>query len=134
MRSDFINKRFIQNRRRNVSDPPKTEERELILLPEFDTFLWWNSSNGGGDDRWDVENVAVPDNEKTILPISPLNPWNDGSDNPEVGGGGTIGGFASATRTPARSLLGFKVVGIPTDASILSAELRLTVNTKKNWD
>ena len=144
MRSDFINKRFIYGRRR----PPDgggggggsdTTTEEFHFLPEFDTFIWWNSPNGGGNERWDVENGLGVDNSRTILPISPLNPWNDAADNPgDGGGGGGIGGGAgtvvSATRTPARSVLGYKVTGLPEDATIIGAELRLTVNTKKNWD
>jgi len=145
MRSDFINKRFIYGKRR----PPDgggggggsdTIIEEFHFLPEFDTFIWWNSPNGGGNARWDVENGTNADNARTILPISPLNPWNDAADNPEDGGGGSgIGGggagnVVSATRTPARSVLGYKVTGLPEDATIIGAELRLTVNTKKNWD
>ena len=91
-----------------------------------------------------MENGLGVDNSRTILPISPLNPWNDAADNPGDGcgggggPGGGIGGGAgtviSATRTPARSVLGYKVTGLPEDATIFGAELRLTVNTKKNWD
>lgn len=149
MRSDFINKRFIYGRRRPADGGgggggSDTIIEEFHFLPEFDTFIWWNSPNGGGNERWDVENGINADNARTILPISPLNPWNDATDNPGDGGGGgggPGGGFGggtdaviSATRTPARSVLGYKVTGLPEDATIVGAELRLTVNNKKNWD
>jgi hypothetical protein len=141
MRSDFINKRFIYSRRRTDGGSGgggggETEEfYEFHFLPEFDTFIWFDSANGGGNDRWNVELGSGSDSGRMVLPISPLNPWNDASDNTEVNGsGGPFGSVLSAPRTPARAVLGYKVTGLPEDATVVGAELRLTVNSKKNWD
>ena len=53
MRSDFINKRFIYGRRRPADGGggggSDTIIEEFHFLPEFDTFIWWNSPNGGGN-------------------------------------------------------------------------------------
>jgi hypothetical protein len=146
MRSDFINKRFIYSRRRadgGGGGGEETEEfYEFHFLPEFDTFIWFDSANGNGNDRWNVELGNGSDSGRTILPISPLNPWNDATDNPDANGGGGgagpggggQGAVLSAPRTPARAVLGYKVTGLPEDATVVGAELRLTVNSKKNWD
>lgn len=53
MRSDFINKRDTQ-RKRNATATQNSVDREVIVIPEFDTFYYHATQgvNSGGDDRW----------------------------------------------------------------------------------
>jgi hypothetical protein len=138
MRSDFINKRQIDRRRRAVGETGGTyTEYELILLPEFDTIIYHKTANAAGAnwnvDRWDVldgyDNGSTPEKSYREFVVGLLNPWNDGSNIPT----GPFG-ILYAPRTPTRAVLGYDLSPIPATAEILSSELNLTVTSKDNWE
>lgn len=130
MRSDFINKRDIQRRRR--PSQPQFTDGEVIVIPEFDTFYYHNPSSALGDDRWTevFPNLGNLEQAKEV-PIGLLNPWNDGEDQPLEGGAfGTV----IQVRTPTRAAMTFNLSSLPPNAQIMDARLNLTVASKRDWD
>lgn len=135
MRSDFINKRNLDRRRTTPPSQPTLVDREIILIPTFDTFIWHSSVPG--NDRWGDSIQVFNQNEAKFspqLPIGLLNPWNDHNDQPSgllpPGGPPTS---TLAVRTPTRIVMGFDMTGVPTAANITEATLSLTVSSSENW-
>jgi hypothetical protein len=132
MRSDFINKRFISNKR--LLSQTNFTDTEIIVIPEFDTFYWHNPAIfGTPDDRWNGTPV-LPDGgdfeQATQVPIGLLNPWNDGEDAPLEGGRlGTL----IQVRSPTRTAMAFNLSSLPANAQITDAKLNLTVANSRNW-
>lgn len=135
MRSDFINKRNINGRRRSLGETGETyTEYEMIVLPKFDTFIFHQpplspTSSENWNQRWNgvLQGAANPETSQEI-PIGLLNPWNDG--------GPPSGPLAItvAPRTPTRSIVSFDLSAVPTSANITDARLNLTVSSKTYWD
>lgn len=131
MRSDFINKRDIQRRRR--PNQPQFTDGEVIVIPEFDTFYYHNPPSTSGDDRWTEVFPNLGDLEQAQeVPIGLLNPWNDGEDQPSEGSGGF--GTVIQNRTPTRAAMAFNLSSLPPNAQIIDAKLNLTVASKRDWD
>lgn len=132
MRSDFINKRFISNKR--LLSQTNFTDTEIIVIPEFDTFYYHNPLSAFGDDRW-AGTVVLPNSgnleEATQIPIGLLNPWNDGADM-EVEGGAFSPIYQ--VRTPTRTAMAFNLSSLPANAQITDAKLKLTVSSKRDWD
>jgi hypothetical protein len=132
MRSDFINKRFISNKR--LLSQTNFTDTEIIVIPEFDTFYYHNPPSAFGDDRW-AGTVVLPNSgnleEATQIPIGLLNPWNDGADMQ-----GEFGGLSTVyqVRTPTRTAMAFNLSSLPPNAQITDAKLKLTVSSKRDWD
>jgi len=132
MRSDFINKRFISNKR--LISQTNFTDTEIIVIPEFDTFYYHNPPSAFGDDRW-AETIVLPNSgnleEATQIPIGLLNPWNDGADMENEGGA-----FFPIyqVRTPTRTAMAFNLSSLPANAQITDAKLKLTVSSKRDWD
>jgi len=136
MRSDFINKRFISNKR--LLSQTNFTDTEIIVIPEFDTFYYHNPPSAFGDDRW-AGTVVLPNSgnleEATQIPIGLLNPWNDGDDAPSDGSD-VFPGFGTViqARTPTRTAMAFNLSSLPANAQITDAKLKLTVSSKRDWD
>ena len=134
MRSDFINKRYISNKR--LLSQTQFIDTEIIVIPEFDTFFFHAPPifGQGADDRW---NELFPTGgnfeEQKEVPIGLLNPWNDGEDQPvesaQMGFGTVI-----RNRTPTRAAMAFNLSSLPANAQITDAQLKLTVSSKRDWD
>lgn len=132
MRSDFINSREGIDRRNlryflgnSAGSTTTITDKELILVPSFNTFIWNNPAGTSGSDRWDTIGGQNPKGA-TELPIGLLNPWNDGDDV-------TINTPPFAPRTPTRSILGFNLSGLSADVNILSADLTMKVVKNQEW-
>jgi hypothetical protein len=135
MRSDFINKREIYQRRRQIGETGgTTTEYELILLPKFDTFIYHQTATAptSGENwnlRWGTLLTGGGNpNASQEIPIGLLNPWNDG--------GPPSGQFsiAAAPRTPTRMVMAFDLSQIPAGAFILDSRLNMTVSSKAYWN
>ena len=134
MRSDFINKRDNIDRReirsiQGTSGETGTSfiDREIVIYPSFDTFIFHNPSGYSGGDRWNfLPNGNVPVNAEEI-PVGFINPFNDAAaitaGTPET---------SIAPRTPTRAILGFDLSQIPAGANILSAELSMKIASLQN--
>ena len=131
MRSDFINKRDIQRRRR--PNQPQFTDGEVIVIPEFDTFYYHNPPSAFTDDRWtEVFPIPLGNLEQAQeVPIGLLNPWNDGEDQPAEGG---LLNPTIPARTPTRAAMTFDLSLLPANAQIIDAKLNLTVASKRDWD
>jgi hypothetical protein len=131
MRSDFINKRFISNKR--LLSQTNFIDTEIIVIPEFDTFYYHNPPSASVD-KW-AETEVLPNGgnleEATQIPIGLLNPWNDGADMENEGGA-----FSPIypVRTPTRTAMAFNLSSLPANAQITDAKLKLTVSSKRDWD
>lgn len=137
MSNDFINRRFYESRRRSGTQT-QFVEKELIVLPTFDTFI--SAPGPGENDRWsstilDYPAKTVNPNACRELPIGLLNPWLDADDLLPPGGGGPPGGPGGFVniRTPTRSFFMYDLSGITPGANIISADLNLTVRKRSNW-
>lgn len=130
MRSDFINKRQPLDRR-NVrflsgssgETGPQTIEKEIFLLPTFDTFIFHNPIGSPGGDRWNVLTSGLLPDQSTQIPIGYLNPWNDGS---MVAANQLI-----APRTPTRGVFSYDLSQVPAGANILSASMNLSISSSE---
>lgn len=65
------------------------------------------------------------------VPIALFNPWNDANDNQD--GGSSITPI-KPNRTPTRAAFAFNLSALPANAQIISANLNLTVASKRYWD
>lgn len=134
MRDDFVNKRFIYKQSTPVSLPLQ----EISVLPNFDTFFhvfqpgqfgnkWYIVTNNGQFQYYDSRSLVV----------GLLNPWNDGTNQPQVGGGGggpgPGGGSITGIRTPTRTCIGFDLSSLPDNAIIDEATLELTIDGSRSW-
>ena len=128
MSNDFINRRNLSNRSRPSS--PVLSEFELILIPEFDSFYYHNPPGTQGGSKTQNVNGSGHIDEATENVIGLLNPWNDGADIPAEGG---MFGVLVKPRTPIRTLLGFNLSAIPTNASVFDAKLLFTISSHKSW-
>lgn len=131
MRSDFINKRDIQRRRR--PSQPQFTDGEVIVIPEFDTFYYHNPTSTFAD-RWTEVFPNLGNLEQAEeVPIGLLNPWNDGEDQPSES---SAFGFGTVipVRTPTRAAMTFNLSSLPANAQIIDAKLNLTVASKRDWD
>jgi len=127
MRSDFINKRFISNKR--LLSQTQFVDTEIIVIPEFDTFYYHNPPSAFVD-KWGGI-ISGNFEEATQIPIGLLNPWNDGDDAPAEGG---MLGASIPVRTPTRTAMAFNLSSLPANANITDAKLILTVSSKRDWD
>lgn len=132
MRSDFINKRYISNKR--LLSQTQFIDSEIIVIPEFDTFYYHNPPSAFADDRWidtSVSPVGGNLEQAKEVPIGLLNPWNDGEDQPAEGGPISP---VIRVRTPTRAAMTFNLSSLPANAQITDAKLNLTVANKRDWD
>lgn len=133
MSNDFINRRFYDKRRTASGD--RFIDKELILLPTHDTFIFAGdaeSAYDGANDRWQA---ILPTGQTpqtcTELPIGLVNPWLDADDFPADGGGPL--GVLAVGRTPTRTFLQYDLSGISAGSQIISANLNLTTVRSKEW-
>ena len=129
MRSDFINKRDYGRRRTGGGTPPQTVESEIIVIPEFDTFIYHDASPSANDKFGGTGIINGPND--TQVPVGLLNPWNDGEDM-----GPDTGSFTQTypVRTPIRAVMAFNLSSLPAGCQVIDAILNLTVANKRNWD
>jgi hypothetical protein len=76
--NDFIDRRRLDDRRRRRPGTNQRVSGELILIPDFDTFILHNPNDN--PDRWNLlpyndANFPSPPNSQQ-LPIGLMNPWN----------------------------------------------------------
>jgi hypothetical protein len=134
--NDFIDRRRLDDRRRRRPGTNQRVSGELILIPDFDTFILHNPNDNPS--RWNLlpnaEPNFFPPYTSFELPIGLMNPWNH-ADNPNYppDDGGPFGTLIP-TRTPTRTVMGFNLSGVPTAASIIDAKLMLTVAGNNEWD
>ena len=108
--NDFIDRRRLDDRRRRRPGTNQRVSGELILIPDFDTFILHNPNDN--PDRWNflpnTEPDSVPPKTSFELPIGLMNPWNhaDGIAYPQEGG---PFGALIPTRTPTRTVMGSPV-------------------------
>lgn len=132
MSNDFRNRDEVDRRRSRTiaggSGGTDSTLKELILLPNFDTFIFSPATTGScGADRWtSINTTFTTPNTSTLLPIGLLNPWNDGAT-----GGPT--NTTQAVRTPTRIVMGFDLTALPANANILAADLQMTVAGSSYW-
>jgi hypothetical protein len=130
MRSDFINKRDYNRRR--ATDTQTFVDGEIIVIPEFDTFIEHKPPIFGTQvDRWSKTSVGSATEQSPQIPVALLNPWNDGEDMlPETG---SQLGTVYPARTPSRAVMTFNLASLPTTGQILDAKLNLTVASSREW-
>lgn len=140
MSNDFINRRFYDRRRTASGGGTQFVDKELILLPVHDTFIfagYGDSAFPGADQRWtSILPPNVTPQTCTQLPIGLVNPWLDGDDYPVGGGGGGGfggGGVLAVGRTPTRTFLQYDLSGISPGSAITTATLNLTTASSSNW-
>ena len=132
MSNDFRNRDEVDRRRSRTiaggSGGTDSTLKELILLPNFDTFIFAPPPAGAcGADRWtSINTTFTTPNNSIFLPIGLVNPWNDGA----AGGPNTT---TQAVRTPTRTIIGFDLTALPANANILSADLQMTVAGSSYW-
>lgn len=135
MSNDFRNRDEVDRRRSRTtaggsggSGGTDTTVKELILIPNFDTFIFAPPPAGAcGADRWtSINTTFTTPNNSTLLPVGLVNPWNDGA----PGGPVTT---TQAVRTPTRIVMGFDLTALPANANILSADLQMTVAGSSYW-
>ena len=131
MPSVFVNRNGRQNRRdirslQPPSSPPTGTVKELIVIPAFDTFIFYQAAGASGGDRWSriIPSASTP-STSTEIPVGLFNPWNDGADAPN--------GTTQAPRTPTRGILAFNLSGLTAGANILDAKLNFTISRHNNW-
>lgn len=138
MSNDFINRRFY-DRRRTSSSGSQFVDKELILLPVHDTFIYAGDAvpgYPGANERWtNIIPVGQNPSVSQSLAVGLVNPWLDADDFPAAGGGGggQGGGFNPVARTPTRTFLQYDLSGITPGATITSAALNLTTANSSNW-
>ena len=131
MSNDFINRRRLDDRKRS-GQPSAPTEKELILLPSFDTFIFYAPSPNPGNDRWNtVTGIGSTPNTAQQIPVGLMNIWDDRNDQPTGPGGGPS--IFPAVRTPTRAVLAYNLSGISAGSNILSASLNLTVANSRDW-
>ena len=137
MSNDFINRRFYDRRRTASGGGTQFVDKELILLPVHDTFIYAgdvNSNYDGANERWgSILPINTTPQTCTQLPIGLVNPWLDGDDYPVGGGGGQQGGVLAVGRTPTRTFLQYDLSGISPGSAITTATLNLTTASSSNW-
>lgn len=130
MSNDFINRRRWDDRRRSRQQPTTPTVKELILLPSFDTFIFYAPIGNQGNDRWAaVAGLGATPNTAQQVPVGLMNIWDDRNDQP-TGGGQQV---APAVRTPTRGVFGYNLSGISAGSNILSANLNLTIANSRDW-
>jgi hypothetical protein len=144
MSNDFINRRFYDRRRTASGGGGGTEfvEKELILLPTYDTFIYAGDSTfyPGTNERW---TGVLPINQSAsagqTLAVGLVNPWLDANDfdpapPPPGGGQGGGGGTVIVARTPTRTFLQYDLSEITSGSVIMSALLNLTTAGSSYWN
>jgi len=135
MSNDFINRRFYDKRRTanggGGGGGSQFIEKELILLPSYDTFIFVGDNSAiPGSNRW---NNIVPLGSSPAtsqhLAVGLVNPWLDANDLPPPG----QFGLEPMVRTPTRTFLNYDLTGITSGSQIISATLNLTTASSLNW-
>jgi hypothetical protein len=129
----FTNWREFE-KRRTTGSGTTVVDKEVILLPTFDTFIYNDPAGFPGVDRWNSIPNSVPSSVDPLtalqIPVGLINPWNDANEQPTGG----IPAILVAPRTPTRAVLSYDLSGISAGVNIVSATLNLTVANSSNWD